>query len=243
MITEDTKRQVVDIAVSYFNDIKNTVKDEMSYELLETLFTGQQYKSELETAGALLAATAIVHNIPRKNKNTGCWELRPETDCYPGLITFVKANRLEKFTIAFSNKEPQMDLASMQILDQLKFFNTNNVYLTAGMGKKEPDLIDCNNAITYEVKANYKRNGSVSGLHGAKRLIDCEGTHIIIYPILYNDIVDFNTKLFHFRNVIPEHLLEFPTAISEDLLTIIKSGELIPVVEACLEKEGFPWNP
>ena len=243
MIFNEVKQQLVSNAVNYFKDLKNTVRDEMSYELLEILFTGQQYKSELDTAGALLAATAIVHNIQRKNKDTGVWELRPEKDCYSGLITFVQANRLEKFTVTFSHAKQQIDLASMRVLDQLKFFNTNHDYLTAGMGKKEPDLIDCNNDITYEVKANYKKNGSVSGFHGAKRLVDCEGTHIIIYPILYNDIVDFNNKLFHFRNVIPGHLLEFPVAISDELLTIIKSGELIPEVEKCLDEVSFEWNP
>ena len=243
MITNEVKQQLVSNAVDYFKDLKNTVRDEISYELLEVIFTGQQYKSELATAGVLLAATTIVHNIQRKNKDTGIWERRPEKDCYNGLITFVQANRLEKFTVAFSNEKQQIDLASMRALDQLKFFNTNHDYLTAGMGKKEPDLIDCNNEITYEVKANYKKNGSVSGFHGAKRLVDCEGTHIIIYTILYNDIVDFDNKLFHFRNVIPGHLLEFSVAISDELLTIIKSGELIPEIENRLAKEGFRWNP
>lgn len=243
MINEETKQQVITIAIEYFKEIKATVKDEMSYDILEILFTNKQYKSELDTAGLLLAATAIVHNIPRKNKNTGIWGLRPYEDCYNGLKTFVKANRLEKFVIQFSNKQPQIDLVSGRVLDPLKFFNTNYEYLTAGFGKREPDLIDCNNKATYEVKANYQKNDSVSGFHGAKYLITCDGTHIIIYPVLYNDIIDFNNKLFHFRNVIPEQLLEFSHAISEELFDLIKSGVLILEVEKRLKEEGFVWNP
>ncbi len=243
MITEEIKQQAVDIAVDYFKEIKDTVRDEISYELLEVLFTGQQYKSELDTAGTLLAATVIVHNIQRKNKDTGIWEPRPVEDCFSGLGTFVKANRLEKFNVQFSNETQQVDLVSGRVLEPLKFFNTNHTYLTAGFGKREPDLIGCTTGLTYEVKANYQKNDSVSGFHGAKYLITCDGTHIIIYPILYNDIVDFNNKLFHFRNVIPEQLLEFSHAISEELLEVIKSGELIPEIEKRLAEEGFKWNP
>ena len=243
MITNEIKHQVVNIAVDYFKDIKNTVKDEISYELLEILFTGQQYKSELDIAGVLLAATIIVHNIQRKNKDTGIWEYRPVTECYSGLQTFVKANRLEKFCIQFSNEKQQVDLVSGRVLDPLKFLNTNHNYLTAGFGKREPDLIDCNDKITYEVKANYQSKKSVSGFHGADRLIDCDGTHIIIYPILYDESVDFQNKFFHFRNVIPEQLLQYSHAISDELLDVIKSGELIPEVEKRLVEEEFKWNP
>ena len=243
MITNDIKQQMIDVAVDYFKDVKNTVRDEISYELLEILFTGQQHKSELDTAGILLAATAIVHNIPRKNKDTGLWEYRPVGECFTGLQTFVKANRLEKFNVQFSNEKQQVDLVSGRVLEPLKFLNTNHDYLTAGLGKREPDLIDCNDKITYEVKANYQSKKSVSGFHGANRLIDCDGTHIIIYPILYDESIDFQNKFFHFRNVIPEHLLQYSHAINEDLLNIIKTGELIPDVEKCLEEKSFQWNP
>ena len=34
MITEEIKQQLVSNAVDYFKDLKNTVRDEMSYELL-----------------------------------------------------------------------------------------------------------------------------------------------------------------------------------------------------------------
>lgn len=243
MINNDVKQQLIDVAVDYFKDIKNTVKDEISYELLEVLFTGQQYKSEIDTAGILLAATTIVHKIQRKNKDSGLWEYRPVDDCYSGLQTFVKANRLEKFVIKFSNEQQQVDLVSGRILSPLKFLNTNHNYLTAGFGKREPDLIDCEDKITYEVKANYQSKKSVSGFHGANMLIDCDGTHVIIYPILYDESIDFQNKFFHFRNVIPEQLLQYSHAVNEDLLNIIKTGELIPEVEKCLAEISFKWNP
>ena len=234
MINNGVKQQLIDVAVDYFKDIKNTVKDEISYELLEVLFTGQQYKSEIDTAGILLAATTIVHKIQRKNKDTGLWEYRPVDDCYGGLQTFVKANRLEKFVIKFSSEQQQVDLVSGRILSPLKFLNTNHNYLTAGFGKREPDLIDCEDKITYEVKANYQSKKSVSGFHGANMLIDCDGTHIIIYPILYDESIDFQNKFFHFRNVIPEQLLQHSHTVNENLLNIIKTGELIPEVKYML---------
>ena len=212
-------------------------------KILEELFSGACYKNEITTAGILLASTAIVHNIPRKNKITGVWELRPVEECYKALITFVKANRLEKFIIKFSNEQTQIDLVSGRILDPLKFLNTNHSYLTAGFGKREPDLIDCNDKITYEVKTNYQSKKSVSGFHGANRLIDCDGTHVIIYPILYDESIDFQNKFFHFRKVIPEQLLSYSHAINDDLLSVIKSGELIPETERHLTEEGFKWNP
>ena len=243
MINKEIKQQIIDSAVAYFNDTKNTVRDEISYDFLEEIFSGVLYKNEIDTAGVLLACTALVHNIPRKNKTTGIWEQRLTKECYSGLITFVKANRLEKFVIFFSNSKPQVDLVSGRVLASLKFLNTNHNYLTAGLGKREPDLIDSEGKVTYEVKTNYRSKKSVSGFHGANMLIDCDGTHIIIYPILYDESVDFQNKFFHFRNVIPESLLNYSHAISEEILEVIKSGELISEVENVLAKNNFYWNP
>ena len=140
-------------AVEYFTSCEDKLKDKISYELLNALFTAKQYKSEFDTAGILLACTAIVHNIPLKDKETGMWVLRLYNDCYGGLITFWKANVLEKFVIKFSCEQPQIDLVSQRVLPSLKFLNTNNEYLVAGLGRPEPDLIDHNDEITYEAKA------------------------------------------------------------------------------------------
>lgn len=238
MITEDTKNKLVELAVNYI--INN--KDKISYELLHKIFKAELYKSELDTAGILLACTGIVHNIPRKDASTGMWLLRPIEDCYGGLITFWKANVLEKFVIDFSCTQSQIDLVSQRVLPSLKFLNTNNEYLTAGLGKCEPDLIDYNNEITYEVKSNYRKKGSVSGFHAANRLIDCDGAHIIIYPILYDGSIDYNNSLFRFMNAIPEDIVRYSHAINDELLALIKSGALIDRVEKALSKQDFEWN-
>lgn len=241
MVTEETKSQLVDIAVKYFLNNQDEPKDRISYSLLNCLFKNEQHINELETAGLLLASTAIVHNIPRKNA-AGVWDLRPYTDCYGGLITFWKANNLEKFVIKFSNEQAQIDLVSQRILPSLKFLNTNNEYLTAGLGKAEPDLIDCNDDITYEVKSNYRKRGSLSGFHSAKMLVDCDGAHIFIYPVLYDGSIDFSNNMFCFRNVIPEEVVSYSHAINPELLTLIKTGELIKLVEDELANQNFIWN-
>lgn len=242
MITEEIKNQLVKKAVEYFTNCEDKLKDKISYELLNDLFAAKQYKSELDTAGVLLACTAIVHNIPLKDKETGMWVLRPCNDCYGGLITFWKANVLEKFVIKFSCEQSQIDLVSQRVLPSLKFLNTNNEYLVAGLGRPEPDLIDYNDEITYEVKSNYRKRGSVSGFHTAHRLVDCDGAHIIIYPILYDGSIDFSNNLFCFRNAIPESLVKYSHAISNELLEVIKSGELIETVEKELASQNFEWN-
>lgn len=238
MITKDIQKRIVDIAVNYI--IAND--DKISYEILNKVFKADPSINELETAGLLLAGSATVHNIPRKNQETQMWEPRPLIDCYGGLITFWKANVLEKFVIKFSCEQTQIDLVSQRILPSLKFLNTNNEYLTAGLGKGTPDLIDYNNEITYEVKSNYRKRKSVSGFHNANRLADCDGAHIIIYPILYDDSVDFSNKLYCFRNAIPEDVVVYSHNISQELLDLIKSGELITDVELELQKHNFEWN-
>lgn len=243
MITEDTKQQLVRIAVDFFKSCQDDIKDKISYELLDKLFSNKVYKSEIETAGVLLAATALVHNIPRKNTKLDIWELRPCEECYIGLGTFVKANRLEKFCIEFSKDKSNIDLKTMSSLPTLEFLNNNNEYLVAGFGEGVPDLIDPLTGTTYEVKANYEKRGSVSGFHTAKRLIDCLGTHINVYHILYDNSVDFGNAIYRFPNVIPNELITFSHAISEDLLELIKSGELIPLVEDLYKTEGLVWNP
>jgi hypothetical protein len=239
MINEETKQQIIKAVVDYF--LEN--KDRMSYNFLNDLFSGKLYIDEIHTAASLVAGTVLVHNIPRKDKDTGLWGIRPCTDCYGGLITFWKSNKEEKFVIKFSTEQPRMDLASGRVLPALKFLNTNNEYLVAGLGKGGADLIDCNDEITYEVKSNYRKKGSVSGLHDANRLVDCDGTHIVIYPVLYDGSIDFSNAMYRFPNVIPESELTYSHSIGGELLELIKSGELIPEIERRLAEEGFTWNP
>jgi hypothetical protein len=239
MINEETKQQIIKAVVDYF--LEN--KDKMSYDFLNDLFSGKIYLDEINTAAGLVVGTVIVHNIPRKDKDTGMWVIRPCTDCYGGLITFWKSNKEEKFVIRFSTEQSRIDLASGRMLPALKFLNTNNEYLVAGFGKGGADLIDCNDEITYEVKSNYRKKGSVSGLHDANRLVDCDGTHVVIYPVLYDGSIDFSNAIYRFPNVIPESELTYSHSISVELLELIKSGELIPEIERILAEECFPWNP
>ena len=239
---EDLKQQLVASAVSYFKNNTNTIKDSMSYEILDTIFSGGLCGDIVHTAGLLLAATVIVHNIPRKDKTLGIWVLRPNGDCYLGLWTFVKANRLEKFCETFSNEEPRLDLRTGKYLPKLVLFNNNYEYLVSGYGRCGADLIDPNTGIKYEVKANYQKNGSVSGVHDAKRLIDCAGTHINIFPVLYDESVDFDNALFRFPKAIPEEILNYFHAITPEMLSLIKSGELISAVEEALAADNFVWN-
>ena len=242
MITEDIKRQLIAVAVDYFKNCTDEIKDKMSYEILDKLFSGETYKSEIYTAGLILAATTIVHNIPRKDKDTGIWGLRLAKECHNGLWTFVKANRLEKFCIKFSEDKTNIDLRTYKSLPTLEFLNTNYEYLVAGYGDGKPDLIDRETNITYEVKANYQKNGSISGLHTANRLMDCAGTHINVFPILYDGSVDFGNAFFRFPSVIPEELITYSHAIDPELLALIKSGEFILTVEEELAAQGFVWN-
>ena len=242
MITEDIKQQLLTVAIDYFKNSTDEVKDKMSYKILDSLFSGKIYENEIYTAGLILAATAVVHNIPRRDKNTGIWGLRPIEECHNGLWTFVKANRLEKFCIKFSENKSNIDLRTCQSLPTLEFLNTNYEYLVAGYGDGKPDLIDRETDVTYEVKANYQKNGSISGLHTANRLIDCAGTHINVFPVLYDGSVDFGNAFFRFPNVISEELITYSHAINCELLDLIKSGALIPTVEEILATYGFVWN-
>ena len=236
MIINDIKDILVDIVVKYF--LNN--KDKISYDTLHELFSGITHTDELTTAAELIVGTAIVHNIPVKNKQMGTMELRSYTDCYGGLITFWKANQQEKFIIALTHNETLVDLASCRILPVLEFLNTNHDFLEAGMGEGIPDLVDLETGITYEVKSNYRTRDSVSSLHDANRLLDCDGTHLVCYSV-FNNIPDFRAAMLRFPNKLPE--FKYSHAVNDNLLSIIKSGELIPEVEKRLADLGFNWNP
>ena len=131
-----------------------------------------------------------------------------------------------------------IDLVSGRVLPPLSFNNNNHDFLIAGCGESAPDLID-SDGITYEVKSNYREKGSVSSLHKANRLIDCDKSHIVIY-FVYDNKPDFRAALYRFPNVIPE--LTYYHAINDDILALIKSGILVPKIEELLNKEGFIWT-
>ena len=235
MIENDIKRKLVDIVVKYF--LEN--KDKISYDTLHELFSGIVHVDELTTAAELIAGTTIVHNIPVKNKKTGLMELRPINACYTGQVTFWKSNRQEKFIVNLTHNEALVDLASGRVLPVLEFLNTNHEFLEAGAGERIPDLVDLETGITYEVKSNYRRRDSVSSLHDANRLLDCDGTHLVCYSV-FNNIPDFRAAMLRFPNKLPE--FKYSHAIGDELLSLVKSGELIPEVESRLAEIGFQWK-
>lgn len=236
-MTPITDNRIIDLAVSYL--MSNG--DNISYELLDMLFHGRIIEDEENTAALLVAATVIVHNIPVRDKDTNAWVQRALDECYRGLITFWKANTQEKFVVHFSADNNKQDILC-RVLPALSFLNTNHDRLQSGFGERKPDLIDTATNTTYEVKSNYKKHSSVSGLHDANRLIDCDGTHLVVYPILYDGSVAFDNALYRFPNVIPDTVLTYRHAISESLLAKVKTGELIHSIEEALAKSGFIWN-
>ena len=236
MINLEEKQFIVDYIVKYF--LNNGAK--ISYDLLNDLFTNNILNNELITAAILTAATTIVHNIPVKNKETGRYGLRPYEKCYNGLYTFWQANQQEKFIVELTTKNSLVDLVSGNVLPKLRFLNTNHEFLEPGFGEDIPDLIDIKTNLTYEVKANYNKNNSVSGLHKANVLLDCDGTHLVGYHVFRNT-ADFRTVLYRFPNILPEFNPQH--AVSDEILELIKSGELIAEIEKRLANEGFAWNP
>lgn len=247
MVTEEIKQQLVDTAVNYFLTNENEKKDSISYEILNNIFRGKLYKGdEMLTASLFLVGCVIVHRIPIKDKVTEQYILRAFESCFTGLKTFDKSNKQEKFAESFSNEKQQIDLVSGRVLPSLQFLNTNHEYLATGFGGRGADLIDPLTKTTYEVKSNYQKRGSVSGLHQAHRLIDCAGSHLVIYPVLYDKSSegepDYKTVLYRFRAVIPDDVIVQTYAINDELLEVIKSGELILRVETKLESLGFEWT-
>lgn len=236
MITNETKQQIVNLAVNYFLEHG----DKMSYELLDKLYTGVEYIDELNTAAMLVVGATIVRHIPIKDKETRLMKLRQYEECYNGEITFWKSNCQENFIVWLTHNKTLVDLVSGTVLPVLEFLNDNHVYLEAGTGKGIPDLIDPKTGTTYEVKSNYVKKSSVSGLHDANILLDCDGTHLVGYHV-FNNIADTREALFRFPKELPE--FNYVHAINSELLDLVKSGELIKLIDAELEKVNFKWKP
>ena len=243
MITEEIKQKLVETTVNYFLEHK----DKMSYELIQGLFKGHLYETEENTAALLLAGTVLTHNIPVPNQELKKLEIREIKDCYGGFITFWKSNTQETLIVRRSKEGTYIDILTGQPMTPLIFYNNNYEYLVSGPGENAPDLIDPATGITYEVKSNYLKKKSVSSLHSANRLIDCDGTQLRYYYICNTpsgDILDTRVALGQVTKFFTEEELSYTHAINNELLELIKSGELIEVVESKLEGVAdFHWHP
>jgi hypothetical protein len=227
--------------------IKRTVyailnnKGELTYNTIGRALRNEAFTS-FEQAIIFIEMSVICHNIPFYVNNER--RIRELFECFKDAITFYNSNKAEAEIAERSHEKDWVDLLNCYKLPRLTFGDNTHVVFRSGSGRAQADLCD-ENGIGYEVKRDY-RNGSRSSLHTttAKYLIDCKNTAIEVRAIDEYGNVDLEyLPLGRFNGFLSSKITAPPACMEEELLELIKSGELIPEIEKRLAEEGFQWNP
>ena len=184
--------------------------------------------------------SVICHNIPYY-KNNIC-KIRDLDESFQGAINFYNSNKEESEIVIRSQEKIWVDEMNKYTLPKLYFGDDTHRMFRSGTGKGQADLCD-EYGVGYEVKRNY-RNGSLSGLHTAKYLIDCKNTTIEVRAINSHGNVELEyPPLGRFNGFLSNKIIKPITYMEDELLQLIYSGELIPEIEKQLANSGFRWNP
>lgn len=215
-------------------------KGELSYSDIGQALRGENITS-FQQAVRFIEMSVICHNIPFYKNNKRM--IRELHECFRDAITFYNSNKAESEIVSKSVEDEWIDILTGYQLPKLVFGDNTHYAFKSGSGKSQADLCD-KIGVGYEVKRNY-REGSRSSLHTdtAKYLIDCKNTTIEVRAIDEYGNVDLEGyPLGRFNGLLSNKVIAPTTYIEKDLLQLIYSGELIPLVEQDLEAEGFFWN-
>jgi hypothetical protein len=244
MITEDIKQQLVSNAVKAILNSNGT----LLYSDKKLVRYGEVDANEITLATFCLVDSVIAHNIPIWPN--GIRTLRDYSLSWRGADVFGQTNIDENHFIwisqteeGFSKYQKSGDIK----IGRLAFRDNTHTTFASGSGGWLCDFIDLDYGYLIEAKYNYF-NGSPSGLHDATHLLDYGDSDAKLYKTVRvgrkNIVPKGSVPLAIFEEIIkPRQHLNYVPGLSNEYMRLISSGELIPVVEACLEKEGFKWNP
>ena len=213
-------------------------KGELSYINIGKALRNEDFTA-FEQAVRFIEMSVICHNIPYYENNV-C-KTRELFKSFQGAINFYNSNKDESEIVLKSNEKVWVDSMNAYTLPKLTFGDDTHSVFRSGTGKGQADLCD-ENGIGYEVKRNY-RDGSLSGLHAAKYLIDCKNTTIEIRAVDKQGNVDLEyPPLGRFNSFLSSKIIEPVTYMEDELLQLIYRGELIPEIEKRLAEQDFKWN-
>lgn len=214
-------------------------KGRLQYPMMHSVMRGEVDWPEFDIAVFCLVASVIAHNIPIYKNKERC--LRELTDCWKSACTFARTNS-DEIIFKLKSKEgfaKYLAYGSFSI-PELEFGDDTHEVFQSGSGSKIPDFKSVEGT-TFEAKYKYF-SGSPSTCHNANYLFDYNDTELCVYRLFNNKIVG-KDPIAIFTKAIPPRDYRLNINISQGLIDIIESGELITLVEAELVKYGFKWNP
>lgn len=244
MITEDFKQQLVENTITALQNVAGRIP----YINKEAVRFGKHQLNEMSLAVFCLANTVIGHNIPVYPD--GIRTLRDYHLCWRVSDVFGLTNLDELFFIDVSKSlggfEQYQKFGDIKI-GKLAFRDNTHEFFESGSGGSLCDFIDLDHGYLIEAKYNYFNGGSPSGLHDAEYLLDYGDFDAYLYRTIKVDnkrIVPYGSKpIAYFEHIMtPRKHLDNVPGLSDELMQIIRSGELIPLVEKGLAKKGFKWN-
>ncbi len=244
MIPENFKQQLVKNTI----DLLQKMEGRISYKSKEAVRYGNHSLDEMSLAVFCLANTVIGHNIPVYPN--GVRSLRDYPLCWRASDVFGLTNIDERFFIETSKSSSgfeQFQKFGEIKIGRLAFRDNSHEFFESGSGGSLCDFIDLDHNYLIEAKYNYFSGGSPSSLHDAEYLLDYGDYDAYLYKTVKignKVIVPVNSKpIAYFEHIMKprRHLNSIP-GLSEDLMQLIRSGELIPLIENGLAEKSFKWN-
>ena len=249
MISNEVKHRLVSNAVKA---IQNS-NGELLYSDKKLVRYGEVYVDEITLATFCLVDSVIAHNIPIWPN--GVRTLRGYSESWRGADVFGQTNIDENHFICISQTEEgfsKYQTSGDIKIGRLAFRDDTHMTFRSGSGGWLCDFVDLDYGYLIEAKYNYF-NGSPSGLHDATHLLDYGDSDASLYKTTQiimangkkkNVVLPGTEPLAVFENIIkPRQHLNWVPRLSNEYMWLIRSGELIPEVEKCLDEVSFKWNP
>lgn len=239
MITNELKQYFIDAAVNMI--INNN--GQLRYSEKDLVRNGKTPWSEEQLVVFCLVAETIAHNIPLWN---GGRHLRDISCCDSASEVFRLTSADEHYFIDISNNEGFDKYRKFGTINigRLAFRDDTHEVFKSGSGSSLCDFIDLDYGYKIEAKYNYfSETGSPSTLHDADFLFNYRDHDAELYKVI-NGRVPFSAIPIAIYEGIARprrHIVEVP-GISQELMKLVKSGELIPLIESELAKYNFKWN-
>lgn len=248
MITEDIKQQLVSNAVKAII-VRN---GQLLYSEKTDVRMGNHPLNEMSLATFCLVDSVIAHNIPIWPN--GVRTLRGYSESWRIADVFGQTNIDENHFICISQTEEGFSKYQKSgdiKIGRLAFRDNTHTSFASGSGGWLCDFKDLDYGYLIEAKYNYF-NGSPSGLHDATHLLDYGDRDASLYKTTQiimgngkkkNVVLPGTEPLAVFENIIePRQHLNCVPGLSNEYMWLIRSGELIPEVEKCLDETYFKWN-
>lgn len=243
MITQEIKQYLAEkTAAAVIN-----CNGQLLYSDMNIACSGESGYTEYQLAIFCLASTVIVHNIPIYSAGTRA--LRDISNCWHNADVFRITRNDENLLFEISHSEDGINKYRRYgtfNIGKLTFRDSEPEIFKSGSGSDLSDFIDeFGNKI--EVKYKYFREGkgSPATLHDADYLLNYNDYDAELFKV-NNGRVLLNDELIalYCGIVSPRRHITEVAGISEELMNIIKSGELIPAIEKRIKtiKPDFRWN-